>query len=224
MAVDCAVMVLDAAKGVEAQTRRLFEVCRLRQTPILTFINKFDQPGRASHRTARRDRADADRSRLIPLNWPIGTGPSSRACYDHGTIRCSVRADVEGTARADGGPRSSTATRSRGDRGRRCRGAARDIALLGGTLPAYDGRLPGRPSDAGVLRQRAARLRHRAVSRGARQPGAAAAGRGYGRWQHCPARGAVFGVRVQDPGEHGSVQHRDAWRSCGSARAGSRRT
>ena len=46
MAVDCAVMVLDAAKGVETQTRRLFEVCRLRQTPILTFINKLDQPGR----------------------------------------------------------------------------------------------------------------------------------------------------------------------------------
>src|SRR5262244_1023636 len=45
-AVDSAVMVLDAAKGIEEQTRKLFEVCRLRDVPIITFINKFDREGR----------------------------------------------------------------------------------------------------------------------------------------------------------------------------------
>ena len=45
-AVDCAVMVIDAAKGIETQTRKLFEVCRLRDVPIITFINKMDREGR----------------------------------------------------------------------------------------------------------------------------------------------------------------------------------
>ena len=44
-AVDCAIMVIDAAKGIEAQTRKLFEVCRLRNVPIITFINKVDREG-----------------------------------------------------------------------------------------------------------------------------------------------------------------------------------
>ncbi|MCW5785097.1 MAG: GTP-binding protein, partial [Nitrospirales bacterium] len=46
-AADSAIMVIDAAKGVETQTRKLFEVCRLRRIPVLTFINKMDLPGRA---------------------------------------------------------------------------------------------------------------------------------------------------------------------------------
>ena len=45
-AADCAIMVIDASKGVEKQTRKLFEVCRLRKIPVLTFINKMDMPGR----------------------------------------------------------------------------------------------------------------------------------------------------------------------------------
>src|SRR5271163_4915512 len=44
-AADCAIMVIDAAKGVETQTRKLFEVCRLRGIPVMTFINKMDMPG-----------------------------------------------------------------------------------------------------------------------------------------------------------------------------------
>src|ERR1700760_2179589 len=45
-AADCAIMLIDAAKGVEAQTRKLFEVCRMRGTPIVTFVNKLDRPAR----------------------------------------------------------------------------------------------------------------------------------------------------------------------------------
>ena len=59
-AADAAIMVLDAAKGIEPQTLKLFEVCRARGMPLLTFINKWDRPGREAARAARRDRG-ADR-------------------------------------------------------------------------------------------------------------------------------------------------------------------
>ena len=55
-AADAAVMVLDAAKGIEPQTLKLFEVCRARNVPLLTFVNKWDRPGRDGARAARRDR------------------------------------------------------------------------------------------------------------------------------------------------------------------------
>ena len=63
-AVDSAVMVIDAARGIEAQTRKLFEVCRLRSVPIITFVNKVDREGRRPVRTARRDRRRAGARRL----------------------------------------------------------------------------------------------------------------------------------------------------------------
>ena len=53
-AADCAIMVIDASKGVEKQTRKLFEVCRLRKIPVLTFINKMDMPGTRSARPDER--------------------------------------------------------------------------------------------------------------------------------------------------------------------------
>lgn len=81
MAVDSAVMVLDAAKGIEAQTRKLFEVCRMRGVPILTFINKLDQPGRDP-----LDLLDEIERVLqigaVPLNWPIGSGGAFQGVYD----------------------------------------------------------------------------------------------------------------------------------------------
>jgi peptide chain release factor 3 len=81
IAVDSAVMVLDAAKGIEAQTRKLFEVCRRRGVPILTFINKLDQPGREP-----LDLLDEIERVLnigaVPLNWPIGSGGEFQGVYD----------------------------------------------------------------------------------------------------------------------------------------------
>jgi len=80
MAVDSAVMVLDAAKGIEAQTRKLFEVCRMRGVPIMTFINKLDQPGRDP-----LDLLDEIERTLnigaVPLNWPIGSGSEFQGVY-----------------------------------------------------------------------------------------------------------------------------------------------
>ena len=81
MAVDSAVMVVDAAKGIEAQTKKLFEVCRKRRIPILTFINKLDHPAREP-----LDLLDEIEKTLgIPtaaINWPIGDGPSFQGIYD----------------------------------------------------------------------------------------------------------------------------------------------
>jgi peptide chain release factor 3 len=81
MAVDSAVMVLDSAKGIEAQTRKLFEVCRQRSLPILTFINKLDHPGRDPLELL--DEIEQMLSITVtPMNWPIGSGPDFQGVYD----------------------------------------------------------------------------------------------------------------------------------------------
>ncbi len=72
-AADSAVMVIDAGKGVEAQTRKLFAVCRMRNTPILTFINKMDMPGREPL-SLLSEVEDVLKIHAAPVNWPIGSG------------------------------------------------------------------------------------------------------------------------------------------------------
>jgi peptide chain release factor 3 len=80
-AVDSAVMVLDAAKGIEPQTRRLFEVCRKRGIPIFTFINKMDRPAR--HPLELLDEIEHILGmQPVPMNWPIGDGPQFIGVYD----------------------------------------------------------------------------------------------------------------------------------------------
>jgi peptide chain release factor 3 len=80
-AVDSAVMVLDAAKGIETQTRKLFEVCRLRDVPIVTFINKLDREGRDP--LELMDEIESTLALAVtPASWPIGMGQSFRGCYD----------------------------------------------------------------------------------------------------------------------------------------------
>jgi peptide chain release factor 3 len=72
-AVDSAVMVIDAAKGIEARTRKLFEVCRLRDIPIITFINKMDREGRDPFDLL--DEIDKGLAlETAPLTWPVGRG------------------------------------------------------------------------------------------------------------------------------------------------------
>ncbi|MBM3202120.1 MAG: peptide chain release factor 3 [Chlamydiae bacterium] len=86
-AADCAIMVIDAAKGVEKQTRKLFEVCRLRKIPILTFVNKMDMPGRDP-----LDLMDEIENllniRCFAYNWPIGKGKEFRGVYDRVHKEC----------------------------------------------------------------------------------------------------------------------------------------
>ncbi|MEI6418599.1 MAG: peptide chain release factor 3, partial [Sphingomonadales bacterium] len=80
-AVDSAVMVIDAAKGIEAQTRKLFEVCRLRDVPIITFINKVDREGRDPF-SLLDEIADMLALDVAPLNWPAGLGGEFHGLYD----------------------------------------------------------------------------------------------------------------------------------------------
>lgn len=80
-AVDAVVMVIDAAKGIEPQTRKLFEVCRRRGVPIFTFMNKCDRPTRDP--LALLDELESVLGiGAFPINWPLGTGPSFRGVYD----------------------------------------------------------------------------------------------------------------------------------------------
>ncbi len=80
-AVDSAVMVLDAAKGIETQTKKLFEVCRLRDVPILTFINKLDREGQDPF--ALLDEIEKTLAlEATPASWPIGMGKDFAGCYD----------------------------------------------------------------------------------------------------------------------------------------------
>lgn len=81
MAVDSAIMVLDSAKGIEAQTRKLFDVCRKQHLPILTFINKLDQPGRDPLELLD-EIEDLLAIRAAPMNWPIGSGSDFEGVYD----------------------------------------------------------------------------------------------------------------------------------------------
>ncbi|HVI52582.1 MAG TPA: peptide chain release factor 3 [Candidatus Sulfotelmatobacter sp.] len=80
-AVDSAVMVIDAAKGIETQTRKLFEVCRLRDVPITTFVNKVDREARETF-----DILDEIEKTLAldvcPITWPIGMGRDLKGVYD----------------------------------------------------------------------------------------------------------------------------------------------
>jgi peptide chain release factor 3 len=81
VAADSVVMVIDAAKGIEEQTRKLFEVCRRHRLPMLTFINKLDQPGREP--LALVDEIERVLGiTAAPMNWPIGRGDRFRGVYD----------------------------------------------------------------------------------------------------------------------------------------------
>ncbi len=80
-AVDSAVMVIDAARGIEAQTRKLFEVCRMRSVPIITFVNKVDREG-LSPFALLDEIAEKLQLDVTPMNWPVGMGGTFEGIYD----------------------------------------------------------------------------------------------------------------------------------------------
>ena len=107
-AVDSAIMVIDAAKGIEARTRKLFEVCRLRDIPIVTFINKLDREARDPfelldeiEKTLALD--------VAPVTWPLGQGRGFVGTYD---LRRNLvrRLDSEGEPTPVSGPRDPLVT------------------------------------------------------------------------------------------------------------------
>ena len=87
-AVDSVIIVIDTAKGVEAQTRKLMEVCRMRKTPVIVFVNKMDRDANDTF-----DLLDDIEKELgiatCPMNWPIGSGKSFKGVYDR-EKRCVI--------------------------------------------------------------------------------------------------------------------------------------
>ena len=94
MAADSAVMVIDASKGVEAQTRKLFRVCVMRHIPIFTFINKLDRDANDTFELLD----DIEKELGIatcPINWPIGSGKNFRGVYDRNTGKVTTYTDTQ---------------------------------------------------------------------------------------------------------------------------------
>ncbi len=80
-AVDSALLVIDSAKGVEAQTKKLMDVCRLRATPIMTFINKLDREG-LTPLEVMADIEEHLKIECVPLSWPVGMGQGFKGTYN----------------------------------------------------------------------------------------------------------------------------------------------
>jgi peptide chain release factor 3 len=127
-AVDAAVMVLDAAKGIEAQTLKLFEVCRARNVPLLTFLNKWDRPGRDG-----LELLDEIESRLdlhpVPVTWPVGIAGDFRGLVDRRTGRF-VRYGRTAHGAAEATEEVVDAERAAAEEGDAWKVAADEVALL----------------------------------------------------------------------------------------------
>ncbi len=96
-AVDAALMVIDAAKGIEAQTRKLFEVCRRRGVPIFTFMNKCDRPTREP--LALLDELESQLGlRPVAVNWPLGNGATFKGVFDRTSREVHLFEKVPGGA------------------------------------------------------------------------------------------------------------------------------
>ena len=94
MAADSAVMVIDASKGVEAQTRKLFKVCVMRHIPIFTFITKMDRDANDTFELLD----DIEKELGIatcPINWPIGSGKNFKGVYDRATGKVTTFTDTQ---------------------------------------------------------------------------------------------------------------------------------
>lgn len=140
MAADSAVMVIDASKGVEAQTRKLFKVCVMRHIPIFTFINKMDRDANDTFELLDEIEKELGIA-TCPMNWPIGSGRNFKGVYERES-RCVITyADTEK------GTKEGHATRIPVDDEARLRGEigeafsaqlAEEIELLDGASAEYD--------------------------------------------------------------------------------------
>jgi peptide chain release factor 3 len=79
-------MLIDAAKGIEDRTRKLFEVCRMRKLPIFTFANKMDRPALTPFEIIDQLEKEFNLE-CVPFNWPIGDGESFQGVYDRATMQ-----------------------------------------------------------------------------------------------------------------------------------------
>ncbi|MEM9230427.1 MAG: peptide chain release factor 3 [Pseudomonadota bacterium] len=99
-AVDAAIMVVDGAKGVESQTQKLFEVCRLRDLPILTFCNKMDRESRDTFEIIDEIQENLAID-VTPASWPIGSGRSFVGAYDMLNDRLELMSRTDRNVKAE---------------------------------------------------------------------------------------------------------------------------
>ena len=137
-AVDAALMVIDAANGVEAQTLRLLQVCRARNTPILTFINKMDREVREP-----LDLIDEIERTLgmaaVPFTWPVGMGKSFRGVYDLRRQRMRVFRPGEDRVTGEEEIVAEIASPALAERfGAELGQARQEVELVQGASPAFD--------------------------------------------------------------------------------------
>ncbi len=181
LAVDSVVMVLDAAKGIEAQTLKLFQVCRDRRIPVLTFINKLDLPVTRSVRTAGRDRTgprDLRRADELAARRRAELPRASTTCEQKALLlyeRSARGTRTEPIAVTD--PSDPMVEEIVGPNRQRELIEALEIIAGAGTHVRRGG-LSCRDADAGLLRQRAAGLRRGTLPESAAAAGARHRGRG----------------------------------------------
>ncbi len=137
-AVDSALMVIDCAKGVEERTIKLMEVCRLRDTPIMTFINKLDRDGRDP--MSLLDEVESVlQIHCAPVTWPIGMGRDLKGIYHLGEDRIYIyegdKTGRLGEIRAIGGLKSAGAEALLGDDAQALRA---EIELVRGAAHAFN--------------------------------------------------------------------------------------
>ncbi|MEN9843939.1 MAG: peptide chain release factor 3, partial [Pseudomonadota bacterium] len=137
-AVDAALMVIDAANGVEPQTRRLLQVCRARNTPILTFVNKMDREVQAPLDVMDEIERELGMT-VVPFTWPVGMGKTFHGVYDRRTDQMRVFAAGEDRRGGDedvltGLDNPESATRF----GAEWSQAKDEMELVEGASPAFD--------------------------------------------------------------------------------------
>jgi peptide chain release factor 3 len=137
-AVDAALMVIDAANGVEPQTRRLLQVCRARNTPIITFINKMDREVQAPLDLMDEIERELGMT-VVPFTWPVGMGKTFRGVYDRRAERMRVFTPGEDTRGGDeevleGLDNPETAQRF----GSEFAQAKDELELVAGASPAFE--------------------------------------------------------------------------------------
>ena len=204
-AADAAIMVLDAAKGIEPQTLKLFEVCRDRGLPLLSFINKWDRPGLGALELIDEIEQQIGLS-PTPVTWPVGLSGDFRGVAHRGGDGGFTRFTRTSHGSTMAPEEHVAADRAADEEGR---GLGR---RPGGAGPARRHRpragaqgVPGRRGDAGLLRLGPHELRRRHAARRRRRPRPAADAphrRGRGA---PPARRAVRRLRLQGAGQHGPV-------------------
>jgi peptide chain release factor 3 len=134
MAADCAVMVIDLAKGIETQTEKLFKVCGLRGLPVITFVNKVDRPGR-DPLAILSEIEEKFGVTAVAANWPIGGGQDFAGVLDLATRQAHLFAGRQGDRRtaAETVPAATLAGLS-ADGARACE----EADLLAGAAPPFD--------------------------------------------------------------------------------------